>query len=77
MSNPLAKVKQETVEYTEKISREYEDGKYIVDDEMENGYKLPLDGGESSSIAGPPKVGSGTDPTSSLEVSQDGVSEKS
>ena len=46
--HPLAKLKEETVEYPEKISRELEDGKYIVDDEMENVYKLPIDGGESS-----------------------------
>ena len=70
--HPLAKLKQETVEYAEKITRELEVGKYIADDdEMGNRYELPIDGGESSSIAGPPKVGSETDPTSVLEVSQD------
>ena len=78
MIHPLAKLKEETVEYAEKIARELEDGKYtcIVDDEMENVYKLPIDGGESSK-AEPPEVGSGTDPTSVLEVSQDWVCEKS
>ena len=74
--HPLAKLKQETVEYAEKITRELEVGKYIVDDEMENVYELPIDGGGSSSKAEPPEVGSETDPTSVLEVSQDGVSEK-
>ena len=50
MSNPLAKLKQETVEFAEKILREQkeDDGKYIVDDQMENGYELPIDDGEMS-----------------------------
>ena len=35
MSNPLAKLKQETVEQEDD-----------VDDEMENGYELPIDDGK-------------------------------
>ena len=48
------------------MPREQEDGKHIVDDEMENGYELPFNGSKSSK-AEPPEVDSGTDPHQSLK----------